>query len=128
MRKPPWLVWGLGLVALAIALFITPTQFEGPVLLPISPGHAISALDSVALAPLLIGTALLFGGLWQRREQLGQFVCRSPGVGSGGAFIAGLGLGLLLASAFSSFWWWWAVGVGLFTAVLIGALLVAMRR
>ena len=29
-------------------------------------------------------------------------------------FAAGVGLGLLLASAFSAFYWWWAVGAAMF--------------
>jgi hypothetical protein len=103
-------------------------QFEGPVLVPISPGHALSVLDSIALVPLLIGAALLYGGLWQRRRRLIEAVHLSPGMGSVGIFIAGLGLGFLLASAFSSFFWWWAIGAVLFLAMMIVTLIVAVRE
>jgi hypothetical protein len=46
-----WPIAGLALVAVAVALLAAPAEFEGPVLLPISPGHALSVLDSVALIP-----------------------------------------------------------------------------
>jgi hypothetical protein len=39
--------------------------------------------------------------------------------------VAGLGLGLLLASAFSAFFWWWAIGAILFGAMLIVATIMA---
>ena len=42
--------------------------------------------------------------------------------------VAGLGLGLLLASAFSTFWWWWAVGAGLFGLVLVGTVIILADR
>jgi hypothetical protein len=127
MKIPGWLLGGLGLVAVAIALFAAPTRFEGPILVPISPGHALSVLDSIALVPLIVGAALLCGGLWQRRWRLIEALHRSPGIGSAGIFVAGLGLGLLLASAFSSFFWWWVIGAGLFLAMAIAALIVAVR-
>lgn len=73
MKMPAWVLGGLALVAVAIALLAAPTEFEGPILVPISPGHALSVLDSIALMPLLIGWAVLFGGLWQRRERLREF-------------------------------------------------------
>jgi hypothetical protein len=54
-------------------------------------------------------------------------MCASPGKGGLGIFVAGLGLGLLLASAFSTFWWWWAVGMTLFLAMTSAAVLAATR-
>jgi hypothetical protein len=41
------------LFILAIVLLLLPDQIEGPVLIPISPGHALSALDTVAMVPFL---------------------------------------------------------------------------
>jgi hypothetical protein len=61
--RSSWLLGGVGLVAIAIALLAAPAQLEGPVLVPISPGHALSVLDSVALIPLLTGLARLYWGI-----------------------------------------------------------------
>ncbi len=121
-----WPFGGLCLVAIAIALLAAPARAEGPVLLPISPGHALSALDSFAVVPLLIGAGWLQVGLWKRRERLYETIRVSPARGSLGVFVAGAGLGLLVTSVFSWFWWW-AVGATLFGAMLIAALVAATR-
>lgn len=122
-----WPVGSLSLVGLAILLFAAPMRFEGSVLVPISPGHALSVLDSIALIPLLTGMFWLYGGLLQRRKRLYESIRFSPGIGILAVFLAGLGLGLLLASAFSTFWWWWALGAILFGTVTITAVIAAAR-
>jgi hypothetical protein len=122
--------WLLGcgiLFALALVLFAVPARFEGPVLVPIGPGHGLALVDVVALAPLLGGVALLYGGLWQRRRRLDAALGRRPWLAGAGAFATGLGLGLLVASVFA-FFWWWAVGAGLLTATLLAAAVVAAGR
>ncbi len=123
-----WPFGAVGLVAIAIALLAAPAQVEGPVLVPISPGHALAVLDSVALVPLLVGAGWLYWGLWKRRTRLCKALRRSPGWSTLGTFVAGAGLGLLLASVLSQFFWWWAVGAALFAAMTIAALVVAMRE
>jgi hypothetical protein len=117
----------LGLVVLAILLLAMPARIEGPVLVPIGPGHALSVLHSIALVPLLVGAALLYGGVWRRRERLREFVRLRPLIGGGLAFFARLGLGLLLASAFSAFFWWWAVGAVLFAVTSLAAAIIAKQ-
>ena len=112
-------------VAAGIAVLAAPARIEGPILVPISPGHALSVLDAVALIPLLAGTLSLYVGLWRRRVRLYRFALEAPGVAAAAVFIGGLGLGLLLASAFSAFFWWWAVGALLFGAVLLAAVVAA---
>jgi hypothetical protein len=122
--------WLLGcgiLLVLALILFLVPARLEGPVLVPISPGHGLSLVDVVALVPLLAGTGLLLGGLWQRRKRLDAALTRRPWSARTGAFVAGLGLGLLVASVFA-FFWWWAIGAALLTATLLAAALVAAGR
>ena len=119
-----WLLGCGSLFVLALLLFVAPAGLEGPVLVPISPGHGLSLVDVVALAPLLAGTGLLAGGLWGRRQVLADDLTRRPGVAWAGAFATGLGLGLLVASVFV-FFWWWAIGAALLTAMLFGAALVA---
>ena len=125
--RSSWPLGGVALVAIAIALLAAPARVEGPVLLPISPGHALSALDSLAVVPLLIGTGWLQAGLWRRRGRLYETFRVSPARSSLGVFAAGVGLGLLLASVFTWFWWW-AVGATLFGATMIAALIAATRR
>jgi hypothetical protein len=119
--------WLLGcgiLFALAMVLFVVPAGLEGPVLVPISPGHGLSLVDVVALVPLLAGTGLLAGGLWQRRQELDAALTRRPWLAIAGALVAGLGLGLLVASVFA-FFWWWAIGAALLSATLLAAAVVA---
>jgi hypothetical protein len=121
--------WLLGcgiLFALALLLFVVPAALEGPVLVPISPGHGLSLVDVVALVPLLAGTALLAGGLWRRRQTLDAALNRRPWLARAAAVVAGLGLGLLVASVFA-FFWWWAIGAALLSATLLAAAFVAAR-
>jgi hypothetical protein len=123
----PAMRWLLGcgiLFALAMVLFVVPAGLEGPVLVPISPGHGLSLVDVVALVPLLAGTGLLAGGLWQRRQELDAALTRRPWSAIAGAVVAGLGLGLLVASVFA-FFWWWAIGAALLSATLLAAAVVA---
>ena len=125
--RSSWPFGGVGLVAIAIALLAAPARVEGPVLLPISPGHALSALDSLAVVALLMGTGWLQAGLWKRCERLYETIRVSPVLSCLGVFVAGAGLGLLLASVFSWFWWW-AVGATLFGAMMIAALVAVTRE
>lgn len=120
-----WRVTGFALVAVGIGLLSAPSQWEGSVLLPISPGHALSVLDTLALAPLLIGTGWLYYGLWKNRQRLFASLQNSPQIGSLAVFIAGTGFGLLVASSYSAFFWWWAIGAFLYGVVLIVALKLA---
>ena len=86
-----WLLGCGTLFALALILFVVPAGLEGPVLVPINPGHGLSLVDVVALVPLLAGTGLLLGGLWQRRQRLDVAPARRPRSARVGAFVAGLG-------------------------------------
>ena len=123
----PWPLAPLGLVALALGLLAVPRELEGPVLVPISPGHALAVLDAIALVPLLGGTGWLYRGLWTRRGRLSRRLCIAPGSSSLGILVAGIGLGLLLGSVVSQFFWWWAVGAVLVGGVLLGAVALAAR-
>jgi hypothetical protein len=127
VRFARWVQSALGLLAVSLALFAVPTQFEGPVLWDVSPGHAIAVLDGVAIVPLMAANWLLLHGLWRGRGALGNLLRRHPGRGSATIFAGGAGLGLLLASAFSAFFWWWAIGAALFGLVFVGCALIAGR-
>jgi hypothetical protein len=119
-----WLVACGILFALALILFVVPASAEGPVLVAVSAGHGLSLVDVAALVPLLAGTGLLAGGLWRRRQGLDAALSRRPWLARGGALVAGLGLGLLVASVFA-FFWWWAIGAALLTTTLLTAAFVA---
>jgi hypothetical protein len=107
--------------AVWIAMFGVPAALEGLVLVPISLGHGLSLVDSVALVPLLAGTGLLLGGLWQRRQRLDAALTRRPWSARAGAFVIGLGLGLLVASVFAFFWWCRAPTTTLLDAAVVAA-------
>jgi hypothetical protein len=126
-RVPRWLLVAWGGIAVAVAMLALPAEWEGPQLLPISPGHTLSALDTAALVPLLVGVVALKAGTWRRRGHLAAAARRAPGRSGAGIFVGGLGLGLLFASAFSTFWWWWAIGALLLQAAALGASLAAAR-
>lgn len=109
------------MMGVGLAILAAPASIEGPVILPISPGHALSVLDAIAMLPLLVGSFFLYRGLWQRRGLLRDVGLRGPGRAGALVFAGGFGLGLLIASAFSAFFWWWAVGAVLFGAALLVA-------
>ena len=113
------------MMAIGLMMLAAPTAIEGPVLLPISPGHALSVLDAIAVLPLLAGSFSLYRGLWQRRRPLLDVALDAPARASIVVFVGGFGLGLLIASAFSAFFWWWAVGAVLFGTALVLAVVVA---
>ena len=115
------------LIVAGVALLAFPQRLEGPPLAQVGVGHAVSAVDLLGILPLAAGSLWLHIGLWRRRTGLGQWVREAPGSGIATFFVCGLGLGLLIASAFSSFFWWWAIGAVLFLAMHI-PLLVAARR
>jgi hypothetical protein len=111
-----------------IAVLALPAGLEGPTLLPISPGHGLSLVDTVGVVPLVAGSTWLHAGLWRRRNRLAPWARRRAGAAAGLTFATGLGLGLLLASAFSAFYWWWAVGAAIFAIANVAAVVVAARR
>jgi hypothetical protein len=122
------------LVLIGVVVLALPQHLEGPTIIPISPpgvasakGHALSVLDTIALIPLVIGALWLQDGLWRRRKVLAAAAQYSPLTAITVAFASGLGLGLLLASAFSVFFWWWAIGAVLFAITLAIAVAVVGR-
>ena len=88
---------------------------------------ATAAADAVGILPLAIGSALLYWLLRSRRFQLGVCVSARSATAVAAVFISGLGLGLLLASAFSSFFSWWAIGAVFFASIVVAASVVAAR-
>jgi hypothetical protein len=107
------------ILAIAIFLFALPDRWEGPFLLDISEGHGLSLMDTFALIPLLASAVWIQKGLWSRRIYLFNKITLYPGSASLLIFFIGLGLGLLIASAFNNFYYWWAVG-GLIFIIFLG--------
>ena len=116
------------LMAIGVTILALPARVEGPRLVEVAAGHAVSAVDAVGIVPLVAGSAWLHRGLWVRRRRLEAWVKRRPGRAVATFSAAALGLGLLLASAFSAFFWWWAVGAVLFLAVHVPIVMAATPR
>ena len=109
---------GVGVLALPDA---------GPRLVAFSEAHGLTLLDTAGVAMLLGGWVPVLRRASAGRQAAGGAAwaprSRWP------AFVAGLGLGLLIASVFSDFAGWWAVGAGLLVAVQLVVLTgVAARR
>ncbi len=123
-----WPLGSLALIGLGLVILALPASFEGPALVPISPGHALSLVDMIGLLPLLVGMSWLNGGVWQRRGRVANWIGEQPAHGAALMFGGGFGLGLLLSSAFSTFFSWWAIGALLFGMVNIAIVRVAVRH
>jgi hypothetical protein len=114
---------GVALVLLGVGLLAVPGSSEGAVLVPISEGHGLSAVDTVGAGLLAVGGTWLEVLVIRRLPRLGL----SPRVLFGLGLVAGVGVGLVVASAFSGFFWWWAVGAAVLGLVILG-LVVRMLR
>jgi hypothetical protein len=134
MKRAAWLYVGLGLIALALLIFFGPKRYEGPVLLPISREHAVTAQDIVALVPFLAGSLWLSIGLWQNRESLLSLVSRWPGravllvfaVGIDLGLVLGVALGVLFGPSVGSLFRWVQVGRAGSVVLLLGTLVAAL--
>src|SRR5262245_45517533 len=124
----PWPRGCLALIALGVALLAFPQRLEGPPLLQVGEGHAISTIHLIGVLPLVAGSVWLHFGLWTRRTRLLEWVRATPSRGIAVFACAGFGLGLLLASAMSYFFWWWAVGAVLFVLMHVPVLRAASSR
>jgi hypothetical protein len=115
------------LLAFAIALILVPDRWEGPVLYEINTEHKLTIVDLIAMLPLLVSVTWIQRGVWKRRIYLFNKVTVYPGAGVLIVFGMGLGLGMLLASAFFTFRYWWAVGGSLFIIMLVNVTLTSGR-
>ncbi|MEU8258583.1 hypothetical protein AB0C06_30445 [Micromonospora inaquosa] len=106
------------LIIAGVLLLFVPAGSEGSVLVPISEGHGLSAVDGVGAALLAVGGTWLEVLVVRRLPHLAL----PPRALFALGLLAGLGVGLLIASVFSGFFWWWAVGattLGLAVLVLV---------
>ncbi len=107
------------LLLLSIFLFFIPKNLEGPLLIAAGENQGLTFLNTLALIPLLISVYWIQQGLWKRRIYLFNRITIYPGAGSLLVFGMGIGLGMLIASAFNSFNYWWAIGGSLFLLILV---------
>ncbi|MFG1868488.1 hypothetical protein [Micromonospora arborensis] len=112
------------LIAAGVLILFVPAGGEGRVLVPLSEGHGLSAVDAVGAALLAVGATWLEVLVVRRLPHLAL----PPRALFALGLLAGLGVGLLIASVFSGFFWWWAVGAAaLGCAVLVLVPLTARR-
>jgi len=117
------------LIVVGVAVLAIPSRYEGRVLLPISEGHGLSAVDTVG------AVLLAFAGTWievlvvRRLPHLMQGPrALQPRTLFGLGLGAGLGIGLIIASAFSGFFWWWAIGAALLSGIILLLVTLTVQR
>jgi hypothetical protein len=113
-----WTIGFVVLLVLSLAVIAVPARFEGPVLFIVTPHHGLTLSDVIGFTPLSVGWVVWLSGIWRRRERVAAAIGRSPGLAVIGAFAAGAGAGLVLATARISFWWL-AIGLALLTAAAV---------
>jgi hypothetical protein len=111
------------LVVVGGGLLAIPATGEGGVLLPISEGHGLSAVDAVGA--VLLATA----GTWLEVMVVRRLphLALSPRVLFVLGLVAGIGVGLTVASVLSGFFWWWAVGSATFGLTLVLLVVLTTR-
>lgn len=112
------------LIVAGVLILFVPAGAEGRVLVPISAGHGLSAVDAAGATLLAVGATWLEVLVVRRLPHLAL----APRALFALGLLAGLGVGLVIASVFSGFLWWWGVGAAaLGVAVLIVVPLTARR-
>lgn len=112
------------LIVAGVLLLFVPASDEGRVLVPLSEDHGLSAVDGVGAALLALGGTWLEVLVVRRLP----YLALPPRALFALGLLAGLGMGLLIASVFSGFFWWWAIGATtLGIAVLVLVPLTARR-
>ncbi|MFF4893414.1 hypothetical protein [Micromonospora chersina] len=112
------------LIVAGVLILFVPAGEEGRVLVPVGEGHGLSAVDGVGAALLALGGTWLEVLVVRRLP----YLALPPRALFGLGLLAGLGMGLLIASVFSGFFWWWAIGATtLGVAVLVLVPLTARR-
>lgn len=102
------------LSAIGVAIIALPDDDRR--LVSLSEAHGLSALDAAGIGFLLAGWLVFVGALVRRR---GTIVARLQGDRHVIVlpFVAGVGIGLVVASVASEFDGWWVVGAGLLIVV-----------
>jgi hypothetical protein len=111
-------------IAVGVTVLAIPSRYEGRVLLPISEGHGLSAVDTAGAVLLAVAGTWLEVLVVRRLPHLAL----SPRALFGLGLVAGLGVGLVIASVFSDFFWWWAVGAASLGAIALVLVTLIVRR
>jgi hypothetical protein len=122
--------WTLGfvvLLVLSVIVLAMPARFEGPILVTVTQRHGLTLSDVVGFVPLSVGWSAWAAGIWRRRRRVEAAISASPRAAAVSAFVGGLGVGLVIASARASSWWL-VLGAALLTAVALGAVPIVSRR
>jgi hypothetical protein len=122
--------WTLGFVLLLVLSLIVlamPARFEGPILVTITSDHGVTLSDVVGFVPLSVGWLAWLLGIWRRRGRLEAAISASPRAATVSAFVGGVGVGLVIASARTSSWWL-VLGAALLISVALGAVPIVSRR
>jgi hypothetical protein len=122
--------WTLGFVVLLVLSLIVlamPARFEGPILVTVTSNHGVTLSDVVGFVPLSIGWLAWLHGIWRRRGRLEAAISASPRATAVSAFVGGVGVGLVIASARTSSWWL-VLGAALVISVALGAVPIVSRR
>jgi hypothetical protein len=122
--------WTLGfilLLVLSLIVLAMPARFEGPILVTITREHGVTLSDMVGFVPLSVGWLAWLVGIWRRRWRLEATISASPRAATVSAFVGGLGVGLVIASARTSLWWL-VLGAALLISVALGAVPIVSRR
>lgn len=98
-----------------IGLLAIPAGGEGRVLVPIGEGHGLSAVDAAGASLLAVAATWLEVLIIRRLPNLAL----PPRALFGLGLLAGLGIGLVIASSFSGFFWWWTVGAAALGVALV---------
>jgi hypothetical protein len=115
------------LLVLSLLIFLLPSSLKGPVMFQLSEDNYLNMANMLAFIPLVVSLIWIQRGLWKRRIYLFNRVTMYPGATTLMIFIMGLGLGMLLAHAFSDFSYWWAIGGTIFIIPLVIVVLKSGR-
>ena len=120
MTRARWAGWAL-CSALGTVLVALPD--DGPRLVSLSRTHGPSALDVLGIVTLLAGWGALDQALWSQRKGLLTRLRTSRLLA--GAFLAGLGVGPIVASVFGDYQQWWVAGALLLAGLQVGVAVAA---
>jgi uncharacterized membrane protein YidH (DUF202 family) len=96
---------------------------DGRRLVSISRNHGVSTVDSVGIALIVAGWALVVSGVWQRRRRVFRRLRRAGVAAGAGVVIAGLAL--IVWSVTGDHGAWWVAGVVLAVAPQLAAAIAA---